>query len=210
MINDILIKLSDEDFLALEKLPKENLIEIIKKYSTLTDELSKELDNLLYVAYCDALTTFSINKTSSYEECKKKVFNRTYWETLYKPMHKDEELDFYLVDLNDLKKTNDEMGHLEGDKMICDCADLLSDYGTTFRLGGDEFAMVATNKRYQELFDEYLEKENELSFAWGYYHKKPQDSFDFVLKMADDSMYQTKIKMKVNKRNKKAPSEFGE
>ena len=32
------------------------------------------------------------------------------------------------------------------------------------------------------------------------YHKKPQDSFDFVLKMADDSMYQTKMKMKLNKK----------
>lgn len=42
------------------------------------------------------------------------------------------------------------------------------------------------------------------------YHKKPQDSFDFVLKMADDSMYQTKMKMKLNKKNKKVPFEFGE
>ena len=46
-------------------------------------------------------------------------------------------------DLNDLKKTNDLYGHLEGDRLLNDFAELLKDcFGkssTVARMGGDEF-----------------------------------------------------------------------
>lgn len=80
--------------------------------------------------------------------------------------------------------------------MICDCARLLSKFGTTFRLGGDEFAMVTYNKESTKMFNRYLATAVDLNFAHGFYHKKPSDSFDHVMKMADDNMYNTKAMMK--------------
>ena len=74
------------------------------------------MNKLRFIAYCDALTTYTINNSLNFEECRKKIFNRTYWETEYKKQHLSDELDFYLIDLNDLKKMNDNYGHLAGDK----------------------------------------------------------------------------------------------
>jgi len=49
-------------------------------------------------------------------------------------------------DLNNLKQTNDSLGHEYGDKLIITFANLLaqtfSDYGTVGRTGGDEFVVL--------------------------------------------------------------------
>lgn len=57
-----------------------------------------------------------------------------------------------VVDINNLKKTNDNYGHNVGDELIVHTAKILMDTfktSTTFRIGGDEFTVILTGKDYE-------------------------------------------------------------
>lgn len=57
-----------------------------------------------------------------------------------------------VVDINNLKKTNDRYGHDMGNELIVHTAKLLTDTFKTsaiFRVGGDEFAVILTGKDYE-------------------------------------------------------------
>ncbi|MBO0749566.1 MAG: bifunctional diguanylate cyclase/phosphodiesterase [Porphyrobacter sp.] len=58
----------------------------------------------------------------------------------------DDEVALALVDLDGFKSINDHYGHFVGDKLIKECAHILSELcgkeARAYRLGGDEFAMV--------------------------------------------------------------------
>jgi diguanylate cyclase (GGDEF)-like protein len=60
------------------------------------------------------------------------------------------------MDLDDFKHINDDMGHMEGDALLCCIAGYLCEneylIGTPYRYGGDEFAVIARNKTKEELF----------------------------------------------------------
>lgn len=51
-----------------------------------------------------------------------------------------------LIDLNGLKKVNDEYGHEAGDFLIQKVAKNISKvfYGNIYRIGGDEFVVIST------------------------------------------------------------------
>jgi diguanylate cyclase (GGDEF)-like protein len=57
-----------------------------------------------------------------------------------------EEIALALVDLDGFKRINDQYGHFVGDKLIGECAKILTDLcepeARCYRLGGDEFAIV--------------------------------------------------------------------
>lgn len=87
-------------------------------------------------------------------------------------------------DLNDLKKANDEYGHLVGDKLLSDFAGLLKevfwDKGIVARMGGDEFIVVfddiersdidALIEKLESRKDEVNAKRKDIpiSYAYGY------------------------------------------
>lgn len=60
--------------------------------------------------------------------------------------HAGDEVALALIDLDGFKSVNDHYGHFVGDKLIKECAVLLSELCTdearAYRLGGDEFAIV--------------------------------------------------------------------
>lgn len=106
------------------------------------------------------------------------------------------------ADLNDLKKTNDNLGHEAGDELIQRAAALLRDCfsnkGHVYRTGGDEFYVLlygVTEAQWEEMEKNFfleLGRRNEksllpLSIAMG--HSFMEDSIDKCIRQADKQMY---------------------
>ncbi len=112
---------------------------------------------------------------------------------------------YFLADLNNLKTTNDAMGHSAGDELLQAFAKVLKKTagknGTVFRYGGDEFVVLWNGtdaKSYLKSLEEnckQLNKERiiQISFAIGYGKILEKDGME----KADKMMYENKAKMKV-------------
>lgn len=114
------------------------------------------------------------------------------------------------MDLNHLKKINDEFGHAVGDKMIIGAAQCInnafSEGGKCYRIGGDEFCAVLLNPQKKEeewmkQLDEEIRQFNKdsnykLSIArgWSYLRK-----IDGTIKTISDWKYEADSKMYENK-----------
>lgn len=185
---------SNDKIKNYNSLTQKELIKTISDLNKACNNLQKEVNKYKYYAFCDVMTTNKINKISQQNII---IFNRTYWDMIYRKEHANDECDFYLIDLNDLKLINDTKGHYHGDKHICNCVKILSYFGKVFRLGGDEFIVIAHKEKENE-FKEYLTKQGyNLDFAYGYKHKTSNDTFSQVLKYTDNEMYKFKNKQKL-------------
>lgn len=144
------------------------------------------------------------------------VNNKTAWYTLVENFNETTrpqgEYCMIVFDMNNLKKLNDNFGHLIGDKVIksfCEC--LIKIFGTNgaiYRIGGDEFVCICHNisrEKVQKLlqnFDESVltqeETEHKFSAAYGYEFFTPHSPADFnkALNAADEKMYNAKVAMK--------------
>lgn len=118
------------------------------------------------------------------------------------------------VDANDLKKTNDTIGHEAGDKMLKIIAAGLNEvFGTAnaYRIGGDEFCVILTGFNEKEIQDmiaayrQYLKKKEYeqsgklcIRAAIGYALGGSSNigSIQDVIKKADEAMYEDKQKIK--------------
>lgn len=110
----------------------------------------------------------------------------------------------FLVDINNLKTTNDAMGHSAGDELLKVMAKLLKDTtgkeGLVFRYGGDEFVVLwrgTDTATFLEKLEKNSRQVNEpriipVSFAIGYGRILDSDG----LKKADKMMYENKIRIK--------------
>ena len=57
-----------------------------------------------------------------------------------------------VCDINDLKKANDTLGHMNGDSCIRRASNMLSGvfaHSSVYRIGGDEFAVILTGEDYE-------------------------------------------------------------
>ena len=113
------------------------------------------------------------------------------------------------IDLNDLKKINDTMGHPAGDEAIRGAAQVIRRSlikGTHFyRVGGDEFVIVCVGvEKYivEEIIKNmHLEMlASSYRFAMGSAYMEAEESFDDVYKRADREMYADKRAMKGERR----------
>lgn len=128
-----------------------------------------------------------------------------------------------IFDLNDLKKTNDTLGHRVGDQLIYDFAQEIKKASESFsdeifvgRYGGDEFIAFLDDITEQDvtnyinavhqsiqLFNETEDKEYKLSCAIGY-GITTADTKTATMKqlfdIADQDMYQNKMAMKARKK----------
>lgn len=131
--------------------------------------------------------------------------------------------DCYLImmDVNDLKKCNDTLGHDKGDELLTNASRIIKEAfprGKCLRLGGDEFCVILTNSNVQEChdclntFDILLEKFNEthpeafpVNIAYGYASHISKIDYDFndTMRRADRMMYQMKLSMKTHKAENK-------
>ena len=120
-----------------------------------------------------------------------------------------------MVDMNDLKKINDEYGHRNGDlyikgccRMICDCFK----HSPVYRIGGDEFVVILQGPDYDNRLKQVEELKNSYAQSQGDQQAEPWERFsaavgmaelasddytvDLVFKRADKAMYMDKQKYK--------------
>ncbi len=133
-----------------------------------------------------------------------------YEEDINKQIDRGESTEFAVVvlDLNNLKKVNDEQGHKAGDKYLCDASDIICSifsHSPVFRIGGDEFAVIVRGQDYKQIDNlvgvmaEHNKKaveEGGIVIACGMAKLEDDNSFNRVFERADQRMYEDKKRLK--------------
>ncbi len=105
------------------------------------------------------------------------------------------------IDLNGLKLTNDKSGHVAGDKLLKESADILSSVfsdSEIFRVGGDEFLVIVTGKseaEFNALVDKLKaisESDDSVHFAIGSCFADSSVDIRNAMRNADEKMYENK------------------
>ncbi len=166
----------------------------ISTYKSLYEENDRMKNQLLYDASHDGMTGL-YNKASYLRDVEQVAF-------LNQPFG------IIVCDVNNLKRINDTVGHMAGDKIISTAARILKsaedEKTRCYRIGGDEFAILQTpcNEEVIEKLaieiDEQIKKycDNKLSVAIGWAFGKSDDDFQAIFKKADNEMYKDKEKRK--------------
>ena len=166
----------------------------------------KEKKKLSVMAFKDALTR--VGNRAGYLDRERDI-------QLSINSHEDIEFGIVLIDINNLKKTNDLHGHEKGDMLIKNVSRIICkifDHSPVYRIGGDEFVVFLMGGDYASRFDllKKLEEINkgyyyecslengEASFAYGLseYIQGSDTSVAQVFKRADEAMYKYKNEMK--------------
>lgn len=180
-------------------------------YVDLTDKMMQDTERktLIKRAYTDELTQLS-NRRSCAEYMTK--------------INTEEDMDYVVVcmDLNNLKIVNDTYGHMRGDMLIKNAADVIAQTfaaeGVVGRMGGDEFIAIlqhvdgAWMEEKMKEFALYIARKNEedpeiqLSIAYGYAFgtESKEKDIEKVYQIADNRMYENKNE---TKRKEKSISE---
>lgn len=179
----------------------------IRHYSVTIREY-KAMDKLHTLTYYDELTGL-LNERSYVEEV----------DNISERIKKGEMENFAIVmmDVNNLKATNDMHGHRYGCHLVVRCGHTLPEIfpnSKLFHVGGDEFIAIVYGKDYEELDSrinefhqkmvfsliEFDGKELIFSVAMGYSLYQDGDKYQSVLERADKLMYENKamIKAKYN------------
>ncbi|PKM73614.1 MAG: hypothetical protein CVU91_04845 [Firmicutes bacterium HGW-Firmicutes-16] len=175
-----------------------NLLGLIGVSRDITERKNKE-EEIIYLTYHDGLTG---------------LYNRTFFDE--KIMHQDVQqqlpLSVIMGDINGLKLINDAFGHSEGDKLLIVVAKILMSCvrpeDIVARIGGDEFCILlpqtdtqiakATVERIKNACEQYVNRTDKetyyASISLGYGTKYyAEESFDKVMKSAEEFMYRRKL-----------------
>lgn len=156
-----------------------------------------------------------VYRNLAYTDIMTQTRNRTAFEkftdTLNHSAEKQSSLTFVMLDINNLKTTNDSFGHQAGDILIISAAECIkkafSDIGTIYRIGGDEFLIIIENpgididdrlRLLNSKINEYNENQPNLpyrlSIAHGYATMSSLKKYDVdaLIKAADENMYRNK------------------
>ena len=167
-----------------------------------TDELNLYVQKINRLAYLDTLT--GVENKTAYDEAVKRLEKEI----------GDNNAEFAVVvlDLNELKKTNDTLGHYYGDMLITNAAKLIETAFVScpvYRIGGDEFVIIlkgvnytSRNALYNNLDSALLNErsrggEQGISIAYGTADFSDGDKcYSDVFTRADNAMYENKKKIK--------------
>ena len=114
----------------------------------------------------------------------------------------------FSIDINELKKVNDTLGHIAGDELIVASANTIMDTfgskGECFRTGGDEFIVISKMSKYEAMdykkrveenamkyVGEYV-KEISLAVGWAAKSDYPDLDSEKLATIADEFMYKEK------------------
>lgn len=168
------------------------------------NSLSEELD----------IRKAELYKSLAFTDSLTGLGNRQAYEQEIENIDEKEELLDHLavgiLDLNNLKTTNDSKGHAEGDRYIITCSGFFQQYfgkiAKIFRIGGDEFAIVFTGHESDvffeteaNMFDDIMKEGNlEMNFSYGsavFNHITDRNASD-TIRRAEAKMYESKRKYK--------------
>jgi diguanylate cyclase (GGDEF)-like protein len=192
---DVDIEHSDAEEIKLLSTAFENMIMNLREHTKLQHML----------AYRDPMT--GLRNTTSYKE----------WILDFEKNISDECASFgvAVLDINNLKETNDTYGHILGNNLIVTVSRIISDKfkrSPVFRIGGDEFVVILQGRDLDEMDVLFSELEDEfnnsylksgssvipVSVARGFAEFAPGRDSEFadVFNRADDRMYRNKNEMK--------------
>ncbi|WP_161797106.1 GGDEF domain-containing protein [Clostridium cylindrosporum] len=121
------------------------LINVARYIIKLKDEKVRN-ETLMDIAYKD-ISTGLLNR---------RAFDETI-QRLNEELKNHSNITVIVVDLDNLKETNDYHGHIHGDRIIFLSASILNwafkDIGEVYRIGGDEFAILCVDKSLEEVED---------------------------------------------------------
>jgi diguanylate cyclase (GGDEF)-like protein len=138
------------------------------------------------------------------------LYNRAFFEEALLGLEtgRRDPISFIIIDLNDLKITNDMLGHHAGDKLIRRAAEVLKagidNSHISARIGGDEFIVIMPGADAQEAGDlmervqslvamnNQFYRDRVLSLSMGAATSEPGLSLEKVISLADDAMYRSK------------------
>lgn len=172
-----------------------NLLSIILQAELRQNEHLREYKRLKKKAFRDGLTG---------------LYNRRAWDEF---INNEEErckryghpAAVFFIDINNLKKVNDSLGHGVGDQLIQQTANVLSDMvrsnDIVARLGGDEFVILSmeNNKAGAErLLNRIIEAfaQAKISIAIGFSMRHPSRGLLFAAEQADKKMFEHKRQIK--------------
>ena len=146
----------------------------------------KQQKQLRVMSYRDSLTTlYNRNRyIQVLEACSESILKKT---------------GVAYIDLNGLKRVNDEEGHEAGDTLIRNAAEVIADIfpEVSYRIGGDEFVIICVDVE-QEQFIRNIDilreqmKRKKVSISIGTLWVLECDDLEELLKQADQYMYEDK------------------
>lgn len=140
----------------------------------------KKIIERIYLSFSDNLVYYD-----SVTHCK----TRYYYDHVVKSKYQKKECCIVYVDINNLKKTNDSLGHYQGTKLIKSVSEkllLLDNVYDVCRVGGDEFVSICDVK-----FDKStLKTINDISYGIAF--KECYEDVSSAVRKADEQMYEMK------------------
>ena len=210
------------------------IFQVVNQYSYFSN--ANKIENILYffiyVLMVGLVAFRHYRVTKSEHDAKAKLEKLTYYDELTGLLNERsylEEIDrisaqlssgknaepfaIVMMDVNNLKATNDKYGHRYGCHLVVSCGHILPTIFKTsklFHVGGDEFIAIVRGTDYQNFeevmkdFDnkctytmiEYEGVELIFSVARGYSHLQENERYQDVLQRADKEMYQNKAYLK--------------
>lgn len=190
------------DFTKVDNLKSTGYLEvklIINKFKHLLDAITERINKInteTYKSEHDILTG---------------CYNRTYLDRVKSSYEASQNFIVCFIDVNNLKRMNDEFGHDAGDTLLKTAAAKLvywSKLGDVYRMGGDEFMIVLVNKplcKVKSLIATWYKTVGVLNkstdgfqclLSYGLAEGSCGMDFDCVMKQADEIMYDMKIRIK--------------
>ena len=150
------------------------------------------------------------------------LFNKRYLNNFLENLERNgdfqNQIGFVMIDLDDFKKINDTYGHLIGDQILKEFANVLKqcvdESSIAVRFGGDEFCILVMrdeksaqdiNLKTENIIEEikklinsnlFTDKKLELSMSVGYTISQESDCVIGIISRADRDMYENKMQKK--------------
>ena len=174
------------------------------------DNPRRHTENMTLLSSCSYFVINDIQKRRMYSELERlsykdlltHTYNRNKYNIDIEQMEENvpQSLGVVYVDLNGLKRANDERGHYYGDYMLRELGNLLNESfeKRVYRVGGDEFVVLLADYQKEkfegrvEKFRQCVQEEETFGVSVGAIWEEQDVDVQMVIKAADKLMYDDK------------------